>query len=355
MERGIDILSGAQAEKPVWMSEEHWDDVQRLPVSCQASYLKVRAKVANRQLAVEATDQAAAIRAEVAAATGPDQTTLAAWCGYPTDLTRCSPFFPLNVKELGHREFLRAYLVTSAGWGEIKYTGPKLSTYEEDALMALLAALDGVSNRRTVTENEGRKTYTYRGPALPLLRLLGYAKPGEDAYKRLIEALKLLTVAGVELSIASGKTKKGNKRPARITSMSAMLANVHWDDKKKELTATVNPFFYETYYAGAVTLVDVAKRVALKGVIAKALYRFVQSHRQNPVFEGHFLTLADALNMDRKQPTKNTRRLLKTAISELIRQGILTQKSRFVAQDIVRLEREKKALPALKTTVKKTP
>ena len=89
----------------------------------------------------------------------------------------------------------------------------------------------------------------------------------------------------------------------------------------------------------------IVKRIGLKGVISKALYRFVQSHRQNPVFVGHFLTLADALNMDREQPTKNTRRFLKMAIAELIRQGILTRKSRFLDQDIVSLERSVEALP----------
>ena len=63
--------------------------------------------------------------------------------------------------------------------------------------------------------------------------------------------------------------------------------------------------------------------------------------------------MADALNMDRKQPAIEVRRRLKTAIAELIRHGILTQKSRFVAQDIVRLEREKNALPVSKIDVGK--
>ena len=131
--------------------------------------------------------------------------------------------------------------------------------------------------------------------------------------------------------------------------MSAMLAGVYWDDQKKELTATINPFFYETYMAGQVTLMDVAKRMSLKGLNAKALYRFVQSQRQNPVFAGHFLTLADALNMDREQPAYQLRRQLKTAISELIRQGVLMKKSGFVDTDIIKLERTADTLSAKKT------
>lgn len=300
-----------------------------------------------KEIGVEAEDQAAAIRQEVPTATPKEQVgSLHVWMGFPTDLTRCSPFFPMNPKELGEREFLRDFVITSAGWGEIKYTGPKLSTYEEDSLVVLLAILDYQSQNRSVEDAEGKKTYTYRGPALPLLKLLGYSRPNKKDYKRLISSLELLAVAGVKLAISDGKTKSGKPRPPRITQMSAMLSGVLWDDKKKELTATINPFFYETYMAGRVTLIDVATRMQLKGVITRALYRFVQSQRGNPVFAGHFLTLADALNMDREQPMRETRRQLKTAINELIRHGILAKKSRFVEQDIVRLERGEEALPS---------
>lgn len=300
-----------------------------------------------KEIGAEAEEQAAAIRQEVATSTPKEQVgSLHVWMGFPTDLTRCSPFFPMNPKELGEREFLRDFVITSAGWGEIKYSGPKLSTYEEDALLVLLAILDGQSAHRQIIEVEGRKTYTYKGPVLPLLRLLhANKKPNSNYYKRLISALKLMMSSVLELSISAGKTKSGRKREPKQIHMVNMLSNVWWDEQKKELSVTINPFFHEAYMSGHVTLLDVAKRIELKGVITKALYRFVQSQRGNPAFSGHFLTLADALNMDREQPMRETRRQLKTAISELIRHGILTKKSRFVEQDIVRLERGEAALP----------
>ena len=301
-----------------------------------------------RSVAEEAREQAAEIQKAVAAAVeaaGPEQASLAQWCGFPTDMTRCSPFFPMNAKELGERRYLEDFIITSANWGEIKYSGPQLSIYEEDAIMALLAVLEDVSQYRQVSEAEGRKTYSYRGPALPLLRLLGYARPGRDAYKRVLAALKRLMSAVLELSISVGKTKSGRKRPPRRIYLSNMLSGVHWDEDTKELTATINPFFYETYLAGRVTLMDVAKRMRLKGLNAKALYRFVQSQRQNPVFVGHFLTLADALNMGRDQPAKEVRRALKTAINELIRNGVLLKKSGFVDTDIIKLNRAEDSLP----------
>lgn len=377
-DRTIELTPEEQAE----LSKTMPDIVERIERRDRQAIAALNGLRYRMSLLTQAREQAEEIKREVAAAieaSGPEQGHLAHWCGFPTDMTRCSPFFPINVKELGERRFLRNYLITSANWGEIRYTGPQLSTYEEDALLALLAVLDGKSKYRKDSfvcdlpekidprtgelENvtvvfddpedapiETEKTYTYKGPALPLLRILyGQRTPSKKDYIRLVDTLKLMTVAGVELSIVTGKTKSGKRRAPRITQMSAMLAGVYWDEQKKELTATINPFFYETYMAGRVTLMDVAKRMSLKGLNAKALYRFIQSQRQNPVFAGHFLTLADALNMDREQPAYQLRRQLKTAINELIRQGVLMKKSGFVDTDIIKLERTADTLPAKKT------
>ena len=281
------------------------------------------------------------IRQEVAQATPKEaQLTFQTMLGYPTDMTRTSPFFPLNQRELGRRDFLREYVITAAGWGEITYTGPKLSIYEEDALMALLAVLDQVSNNKEETDFEGRKTYTYQGPVLPLLRILGYKRPNKKDYNRLISGLKLLTVAGVELKIASGKTKRGKQRQPRKTFMSAMLANVAWDEEKKELSATINPFFYEAFCQGQVTLYDLQTRIKLAGSVAKALYRFIQSHRTGK-WQGHFLTLSDALNIDREQAGFRIKQTLRRAMTELKKQGIITKNSG-IKEDVVLLERYKR-------------
>ena len=306
-----------------------------------------------------AQEQATEIRQAVQQAPA-EQESLFRWCGFPTDMTRVSPFFPIAAQELSNRLFMRDTLITSASWGEIRYTGPKLSIYEEDALLALLAILESVTKYRKETTVEDRKTYSYTGPILPLWRLMYGSKtksgkekrPSATDYKRLVGSLELLGVAGVKLALAA-RSKTG-KRKIRYTSLSSMLSNVAWDDENKVLSATINPFFYETYYAGAVTLLDVQKRMEIKGNIAKSLYRFVQSHKaQAPLWAGHFLTLAQVLNMDIEQPAKEVRRLLKDAINELVRQGILDKKSRLQKTDIVTLFRTNTTLPAAKKGVKK--
>jgi hypothetical protein len=277
-----------------------------------------------------------------------EQGSLIQWCGFPTDMTRVSPFFPIAQQEMKDRVFLRDFLITAANWGEIRYTGPKLSIADEDTLLALLALLELVTaNRTEIQDSEGRKTYTYRGPALPLLKILGYKRPNAKDYKRLIGSLEMLAVAGIKLKIAA-RTKTGKRKEPRFTSMNSMLSNVAWNEEKKELSATINPFFYETYFSGNVTLMDVQRRMAIAGSIAKGLYRFVQSHSsKSPLWTGHFLTLAHVLNVDTEQPAFRIRALLKKAINELIGQGVLTKQSKLVKQDIVTLHRAETTLPAI--------
>ena len=269
----------------------------------------------------------------------------------------------MNAKELGQRRYLEKFLITSASWGEIRYSGPQLSIYEEDVLMVLIAILEKNTTYRTFEYgtyedvifgpgddqeilDKARKTFSYHGPVLPLLRMLGYKRPNKKDYQRLIDSLERMETTALRISISIGKTKSGKRRDPKKIQITNILSAVDWDENKKELFIAVNPFFYETYMAGRVTLMDVVKRMGIKGVIAKALYRFTQSQRQNPVFVGHFLTLADALNMDRDQPAKEIRRSLKTAINELIQQGVLMKKSGFVDIEIIKLYRAAEALPS---------
>ncbi len=273
----------------------------------------------------------------------PYQESLFKWASFPTDMARVSPFFPMRPKDLKDRPFLKNLPISAAGWGSLTYTGYKLSIHEEDVMLAILALLEfGHRYRQQTTGEDGKKTYTYIGSLRPILRVLGHKKPGVREYRRVIDSLKLLAVAAVDIQIPA--SKKG-VREARFTSMSAILSHVSWDSEKKLLSVTINPFFYEMYIAGSVTLIDVAKRMSLSGEISKALHRFIQSHRGNPAFSGHFLTLAQVLNIDTEQPAFRLRRLIKLAVNELIRNGILTKKSRFINADIIQLYRSDQVSP----------
>jgi hypothetical protein len=235
----------------------------------------------------------------------------------PTDLCRVSPFFPLSQRQLKERPFLRNIVITKSAWGKITYSGPKLSTFEEDVLLALLALIDESKYRQETSDPEGRPTYTYRGPLMPILKLMGLGKVGKANYTRTIRALELMAQAIVKLELKSGSFEIMN-----------MLTFVKWEDKKRELTVTINPYFYETYIGGSVTILDVLKRSTLSRPISKALYRFIMSHKERE-WGGHFLTLAASLNLDIDQPQYQLRRQIKTAISDLKENGVLIDKCGF--------------------------
>ena len=210
-------------------------------------------------------------------------------------------------------------------WGEIQFYGPKLSTYEEGVLMAILALLD------TTEQHNGTGAYTYKGPFYPLLRLLKGSKPNKSEYKRVYRALKPLSVSGFNLVLF-----RDNK--VYTERLSNILTYAEWNNETRELTITLNPYFHAIYVNGNFTLIDIEQRMRLKSPVAKALHRFILSHRDN-VWQGHFLTLAASLNLHLEQPAFHIRQVLKEAMNQLIGASILSGESRFISRDIVKLHR----------------
>ncbi len=325
-----------------------------------------------------------------------EQGSLLIWCGYPTSISRVSPFFPMNNREKGRRDsivknfkvsvqykskivasscYLINEVVSSGPWGEIVYTGPKLSIEEEDALMALLAIIetgkiDRSGEKQThellddmellvtdttsasITQEQAAAcagtsdirrplSFTYRGPVLPILRLMGHKRPGANHYDKLITSLKSLALGSMQLFVR----EKGEDLQY---DLSQILSNLRLRPKNREISVTVNPFFYQMYLANSLTWIDLTKRFQIRGSIAKALYRFCQSHRENPVFRGNIMTLALALNMEPSIPLKETRRQIREAIAELVTKKILEPSSVLLRSNIVILNRTAEALPSRK-------
>ena len=290
----------------------------------------------------DAREAAAEIREAVAPGGHPQPQQIWAPCApMPTEMCRVSPFFPVRQRDMKDRLYIRNMVITSNNWGEITYTGPKLSTYEEDVLLAVLALLDNNKNRQS-EQVDGRSTYTYQGPLLPVLRLMGYQKAayGGSDYKRILDALKLLMGAVIEMRIYEKSTRK--KRKVKRVTMTNLLTYANWDDTQKVLQITINPYFYEAYVARTVTLIDVLERAKLKSPIAKCLMKFMQSHRAQKWGPAHYLTLARTLNLDLDQPPFQIRRLLKGAICELLETGWLSAGG-YESRDLVTLTRATEA------------
>lgn len=253
---------------------------------------------------------------------------------FPTQLTRTSPFFPISTHEIAKREYIRDMVIASHSWGELTYTGPKLSVFEEDHLMILLALICDVNARTEEACEGGEITYTYTGNIRKILRLKRIENPGANHYKTVIDSLTLLT--GASFKLITKKTGKG-KKDLDTTYVNNILTNFAYTHGSGNLKVTVNPYFYQTFGQGMVTWLDVQIRSRLKSAHAKALYRFIMSHRDDK-WEGPLLTLAASTNMDSNLPKIKTRERLKKAIAELIEVGVLTERSK-INGDFVELWR----------------
>ncbi len=290
-------------------------------------------------------------RIDPLALSSPQQTYLPI-APMPTDLCRISPFFPMSKIEKSKRPFIEDMVIAQSSWGEILYNGPKLSTEDEDVLMSIISVLNNPA-RRHFTEVQGKTTYCYKGPLRPVVANMGKEDRGGKEYKRVMASLKLMMSGVVELRVrkrikAKGETRGGSK--IDIFDLSNLVSHAKWDQTNKLLEFTINPYFYEAFIGGTVTRIDVIKRASLSSPVAKLLYRFIQSHRDD-VWEGHYITLAHSLNLDVDQQAKELRRLLKDAIKRNIEKNIMRADSGFLknSPDIVVLHRssdlQRKTLP----------
>lgn len=336
------VVVAEKIENEIELREQY----RRLTPAIQKSVAPTEDDYVTEMLARFARADAIATSALIAQA-APHQVVLP-FSPMPTDLCRCSPFFPLNQKQLSQRDYVNDLIITKSAWGEITYTGQRLSVYDEDVLLAILAVLNNKRLRQDA-EIEGAPTYKYNGSILPILKVMGYDKPNSSHYNRVRQSLKRMTATGIEIKING---KRRGKSYVRITDNVNMISRYKWDEDKKDLLVIINPFFYENYLAGTCTYLDMSKRSKLRSPIAKSLMRFVESHREDE-WAGHVLTLAATLNMDiSHQELIETRRRLRSAIQDLVKEGILVPGSN-VKGDIVTLLRKPRPQAALPLKRKK--
>lgn len=262
----------------------------------------------------------------------------------PTDLCRVSPFFPMSKNEKNVRPFIDNAVIARSSWGEILYTGPKLSTEEEDVLMGLLSVVYDPS-KRIITDVDGEATFSYRGPFRPVLVSMGKENFGKKEYERAWRSIKLLCSCVLEELKIYRRVKAGGEEEGYVEirkhTLHKILTHARWEEDKV-LEYTINPFFYRHFMAGSLTRIDLKKRASLIMPIAKHMYRFMKSH-QADVWHGHYMKLAEALNIDLDLPAKEIRRYIKNAVSRNIEKGTFLPGSGFTvnSRDIVRIIRAK--------------
>lgn len=322
---------------------EFQEKLAQLPEECRETVLAAGPSMRetairlmlNAGIEKEAKQSARGTHAAIAQHAGASQSWLPC-CPLPTPLARTSPFFPTAHQKLRDRAYIEKMVITENSWGYLTFTGPKLSTFDEDALYAVLALLDGSRSRETTLTPDGG-AYSYRGPLAPMLKLMGLQDSGTNR-NRVKDSLMRLLTSAIEIAVYERtQERSGKKRKVAKYTAKNILSFYDWNESgpKPQLVITVNPFFREFYLQERVTPLDVLRRAEITSPISKALYRFVQSHRTPKWGPAHYTTLAKGLNLDPEQPAFQVRRQIKTAIQDLTKRNILTDESGFEGRDLV--------------------
>ena len=285
--------------------------------------LMLGVRIPGPELPVAAKQQASEYLELVVKASENEQLRL--FSPFPTELTRCSPFFPLSTQEMSNRPFLNDLIIADHSWGQVKFTGQKLSVYDEEMLMILLAAINEINHKR------GEEGYTFVGSMSHLLKIKGVTAAGQNHREEAYAAYKRM--AGSTFEIDTSPVRSGKSTRGRKSAVNNIISNLEYDRKAGVVTATVNPYFYEMYCAGEVTWIDIEIRTKLKSPISKALHRFVTSHQKDH-WSGPLMLLAGALNLDPDLPKIKVRERLKKGIAELVSSGVLQANSAIVSDNV---------------------
>ena len=225
----------------------------------------------------------------------------------PTTLARISPFFPMSRKELKTRPF-KAGMTWEHPWGKITVDSGNecLAIYDESVLLAILELA-----KESQSEEIQISTYT--------LAKRMEKNPNKRSYKAIWESLARLMRTILKVEIWDGK---GQGRKPKKVMMGNILSYAQKDEETNNLEIVLNIYFVKMFGAGFITNLDLKLRASLKGDIAKALYRFFQSHRDYE-YRCHFLTIAGAVNLNTAMPHTEIKKRLRKGLAELRKAGYL--------------------------------
>lgn len=263
-------------------------------------YEKIAAK-ANHSDTKKETDEAKSI---IAGQPIPQEQMMFSFM--PTKLTRTSPFFPMSKRAMKNRPYEELEWETS--WGMMRVEGKRLSIYDESVLLSLLVLV------------KKHRTHAFETTQNELCRIAN-THTGRDTYNAIWESIKRLSKTSIDLDIMEGKGK-ARKYVKQMTG--PILTFGERSPQTGKLSIVFNMYFLEMYAASFITTLDLEFRALLKGDVAKALYRFYKSHRDQK-FTCHALVLAKAVNINTDLPLRKIRERIRTANRELKKKGFLTK------------------------------
>ena len=211
----------------------------------------------------------------------------------PTDTARKSIFRPIADQKLkgNYTEFTR----TSA-WGTLEVAGPPLNMVDEGILLALLLE---IRKKRALKIKVNYKT---------VCKSLNISDQTKNR-RRVKLGIKKLRKVWFDFEQKGGQTTIKN-----------IIKDFAGDNEYSHIE--LDPWFFDKFLRNEITMLDLKFRQSLRGDVAKALYRFLSSHRGTQSYRIETLILA--LNMNLNQEIKYHVRTLKGSFSQLKTKRFLT-------------------------------
>jgi len=255
-----------------------------------------------------------AIKKDLESTPEPEQTVF----GFiPTELTRVSWFkclprghaFQMPLPGEANQKVVHEQQVFRTKWGYVSFYGPENIGYDVEDLLIVLLRLWEVNDR---TECNIKLSQ--------ILDLLGYkrTKQGKhhpDSYTKLQRMLRVLSVSSFAVGLDNEEAGWSNE------------PIISFHGRKYDYKIKIGPMFDRYFRAGLMTGINIQERIALNRDVAKGLYRFISSHRENSG-QHNIISVAQAIGMDANQPVKQIRRTFKKAIAELKEKTTLLDKRR---------------------------
>ncbi len=228
----------------------------------------------------------------------------------PTSMTRTSPFFPMNKRQMKDRP-LEKGLTWETSWGQITISGERLSVYDETVLLTLLILVKK-------HQSEAFETTLYA------LCKLANVKPATNTYNAIWQSIIRLSKTDIALEKVTGK----GRSKKTVEELGGNIITFRYRNRKTgKIKLVLNPYFLEMYAEGFLTNLNLKFRAQLKGDVSKALYRFYEG--QEPFYgkgkyEIHLLKLCRAINLatDNVQ-LRRLREQVRNGLKELRKQGFL--------------------------------
>ncbi len=224
----------------------------------------------------------------------------------PTEIARTSPFFPMGRAEKSNRPVYNDFIIKN-NWGTITISGQKLSIQDESVLLAVLFLVKKYKADKFSTDYA------------EICQIMGISR-GHNSYKSIEEGLERLAQSIVNTKLFD--TANLGKREVVRSITGSILSNVDQKTQSTKVDITVNSYFLALYGANMTTGIDLDKRAKLKGDVAKALYRFLETHTGGGVPFG-LATLILAINLNTEQPLFTIRKIVRNALAELQKNGII--------------------------------